>query len=399
MKLFRNLLFIGFLIVVLLLIFNFKKVKRLHRVMNFFEPEMIHDNLYNSTDFFPSRIVKKSPKPYYFEKGTSISLPSFSYQGKTHIAENYIDSMFVTGLAVVKNNQLLFEEYYNGNSPSTTHISWSVAKSFVSVLLGIAIDEDYIKSIEETVDQYVPQLKGSGYEGVKIVDVLQMSSGIGFDENYGDFWSDINRWSRGFALGQSQDAFAASLKNLRPPGTEFDYVSLDTHVLAMLVTKSTGTTLSNYMQQKLWQPIGAEFDAQWNIDDEGMEIAFGCLNATLRDYLKFGWLVVNDGNWNGQQIVSAKWLKDSRTITKPHLKKVGDGSTGYGYQWWLPIGDGSEMLARGHSGQYIYINLKSKTVIAQNSANINNNDKSYLYSNFPVVLAFLRAVNDSLLSN
>jgi len=397
MKLFRNLLLIGFLIVVLLLLFNFRKVKRLHRVMNFFEPEMIHENFYHSTDFTPFHTVKKSPNPYYFEKGTTISLPNFKYEDKTHTAKNYIDSLFVTGLAIVKNNQLLFEEYYNGNSANTTHISWSVAKSFVSVLLGIAIDEGYIKSIEEPIDKYVPQLKGSGYEGVKIVDVLQMSSGIGFDENYGDFWSDINQWSRGFALGQSQNEFAASLKNLRPPGTEFDYVSLDTHVLAMLIVNSTKTSLSNYMQQKLWQPIGAEFDAQWNIDDNDMEIAFGCLNATLRDYLKFGQLVINNGNWNGQQIVSAKWLKDSRTITKPHLKKVADGSTGYGYQWWLPIGDGNEMVARGHSGQYIYINLKTKTVIAQNSANIKNNDKSYLYSNFPVILAFFRAVNESLI--
>lgn len=396
MKFLRNLFFLLVLIVVVLLLFNFKKVKRLHRVMNFFEPEMIYDNFYNSTSFFPFHTIKKSQTPYFFEKGIPISLPNFSYDGKTHTAENYIDSMFVTGLAVVKNNQLLFEEYYRENTASTTHVSWSVAKSFVSVLLGIAIDEGHIKSITDPIDKYLPQLKGSGYEGIKIIDVLQMSSGIGFDENYGDFWSDINRWSRGFALGQSQDEFAASLKNIRPPGTEFDYVSLDTHVLAMLVTSSTGTTLSNYMQQKLWQPIGAEFDAQWNVDDEGMEIAFGCLNATLRDYLKFGWLVINDGNWNGNQIVSAKWLEDSRTITKPHLKKVGDGTTGYGYQWWLPIGDGSEVMARGHSGQYIYINLKTKTVIAQNSANIHNNNKSYLYSNFPVVLAFFRALNSSL---
>jgi len=102
------------------------------------------------------------------------------------------------------------------------------------------------------------------------------------------------------------------------------------------------------------------------------------------------------GNWNGKQVVSEKWLEDSRTIIKPHLTKVSDGSTGYGYQWWLPIGDGSEMMARGHSGQYIYINLETKTVIAQNSANIYNNDKSYLYSNFPVILAFFRAINASL---
>ena len=230
----------------------------------------------------------------------------------------------------------------------------------------------------------------------KIVDVLQMSSGVGFNEDYGDFWSDINRWSRGFALGESQDAFAASLKRVTEPGTVYDYISLDTHVLGMLVVQTTGKRLSQYMHEKLWQPMGAEFDAQWNCDNEEMEIAFGGLNIALRDYLKFGQMVCNDGFFNGKQIVSKKWLEESRTVEKAHLRKVEDGSTDYGYQWWLPVGDGNEMVARGHSGQYIYINLKSKTVIAQNSANIYNNDKSYLYSNFPIILTFFRAINNHL---
>lgn len=385
-----------FILLLLFAAFNFKKGKRLYRAMNFFEKEMIHENFYNPTDFFPAHTIQKSTKPYIYEKGTTISLPDFIHNGKQHTAQNYIDSAFVNGLAISKNDQLIFEQYYNNNTASTTHISWSVAKSIVSVLLGIAIEEGEIKSVTETVDQYLPQLKGSGYEGVKIVDILQMSSGVGFDENYGDFWSDINRWSRGFALGDSQDAFAASLKRVVEPGTVYDYISLDTHVLGMLVVKTSGKSLSNYMQEKLWQPMGAEFDAQWICDDDDMEIAFGGLTIALRDYLKFGQMVCNKGYFNGHQIISEKWLAESRTVTKTHLKKIGEGVTDYGYQWWLPVGDGSEMVARGHSGQYIYINLKSKTVIAQNSANIHNNDKSYLYSNFPVILSFFRAVNDYL---
>jgi len=396
MKLFIRFGGLFFILLLLFVAFNFKKGKRLYRTMNFFEKEMIHENFYNPTDFFPAHTIQKSTKPYTFEKGTTISLPDFTYNGKQHTAQNYIDSAFVNGLAISKDDQLIFEQYYNNNAASTTHISWSVAKSIVSVLLGIAIEEGKIKSVTETVDQYLPQLKGSGYEGVKIVDVLQMSSGVGFDENYGDFWSDINRWSRGFALGDSQDEFAASLKRVVEPGTVYDYISLDTHVLGMLVVKTTGKSLSNYMQEKLWQPMGAEFDAQWICDDEAMEIAFGGLNVALRDYLKFGLMVCNDGFFNESQIVSKKWLEESRTVEKEHLRKVADGSTDYGYQWWLPVGDGSEMVARGHSGQYIYINLKSKTVIAQNSANIHNNDKSYLYSNFPIILSFFRAVNDYL---
>jgi len=378
MRLYTRLGGITLILLFLFVILKFSKVKRLYRVMNFFDKEMIHDNFYEPTAFFPAHTIQKSSTPYQFTKGTQVTLPNFSYKGKLHTAENYIDSAFVNGLVITKNDQLIFEKYYNDNSENTTHISWSVAKSFVSVLLGIAIEEGYIKSINETVEQYLPQLKGSGYEGVKIVDVLQMSSGVGFNEDYGDFWSDINRWSRGFALGESQDAFAASLKR-------------------MLVVQTTGKTLSDYMQKKLWEPLGAEFEAQWICDDEDMEIAFGGLNVALRDYLKFGLMVCNDGLFNGNQIVSKKWLEESRRVEKEHLRKIADGgTTDYGYQWWLPVGDGSEVVARGHSGQYIYINLKSKTVVAQNSANIYNNDKKYLYSNFPVILAFFRAINQHL---
>jgi len=388
---------IAFILLLVLLLFNLNKAKRLYRVMNFFDANMIHDNFYQSTDFFPAHIIKKSNNPYTFIKGEPAQLPNFKYQDKIHTAQHYIDSAFVNGLAISKNDTLVFEQYYNNNTENTTHISWSVAKSFVSVLLGIAIEEGHIKSVNETVTQYLPQLKNSGYDGVKIVNVLQMSSGVGFNEDYGDFWSDINRWSRGFAFGDSQDAFAASLQNAVEPGTQYDYVSLDTHVLGMLIVNTTGKGLSDYMHEKLWQPLGAEFDAQWNHDEENMEIAFGCLNIALRDYLKFGAMVCNDGFYNGNQIVPKQWLEDSRNVQKKHLKSVADGSTDYGYQWWLPVGKGDEMVARGHSGQYIYINLSSKTVVAQNSANIHNNNKDYLYSNFPVILAFFRAINESLI--
>lgn len=398
MRLFTSLGSIAFVMLILLVGLNFNKAKRLYRVMNFFDKEMIHDNFYEPTSFFPAHSIQKSSTPYQFIKGTPVTLPNFSYQGKLHTAKNYIDSAFVNGLAITKNNKLVFEKYYNNFSENKTHISWSVAKSFVSVLLGIAIEEGYLKSVNETVEQYLPQLKGSGYEGVKIIDVLQMSSGVGFNEDYGDFWSDINRWSRGFALGQSQDAFAASLKRVVEPGTVYDYISLDTHVLGMLVVQTTSETLSDYMQKKLWEPLGAEFEAQWICDDEDMEIAFGGLNVALRDYLKFGLMVCNGGFFNGHQIVSTKWLEESRKVIKGHLRKVADGSTDYGYQWWLPVGDGNEMVARGHSGQYIYINLASKTVIAQNSANIHNNNKSYKYSNFPIILAFFRAVDEHLIN-
>lgn len=397
MKIFKRLLLIILIATLFFGFINYKKINRLYYVINFFDKELINQHFYNATEIFPYHSIKKSDRPYYFDKANKVKLPlKFNYKNKSHLSKNYVDSCFVTALAIVKNNNLIFEEYYNGNSESTTHISWSVAKSFVSILFGIAIEDGYIKSVNDKVDKYLPQLKGSGYEGVKIVDVLQMSSGVGFNEDYGDFWSDINRWSRGFAIGASQDEFAASLKNINKPGTVYDYISLDTHVLAMIIVKTTGKTLSEYMQEKLWQPLGAEFDAQWTIDNKNMEVAFGGLNVALRDYLKFGQMVLNYGELNGNRIVSKQWILDSRNFENSELNLTDDGVCTYGYQWWLPVENRNELVARGHSGQYIYINFETNTVIAQNSANHLNDDKSHLYSNFPVILNFFRAVNTSV---
>lgn len=397
MKFFRNLVFILIALFTILILLNFKKVNRLYKVIHFFDKEVIVDNFFNCTESFPFHNVKKSSNPYKIPENNKIKLPhSFKVGNMSHLTKNYIDSMYVTGLCVAKNGNLVFENYYKGNKANNTHISWSVAKSFVSVMLGIAIEEGKIKSLDDKVTDYLPELKGSGYNNVKIVDVLQMSSGVAFNEDYGDFWSDINRLSRNFALGQSQDKFAASLKNGITPGTKYDYVSLDTHVLAMLIVKTTGKTLADYTEEKLWQPLGAEYDAQWIVDNNNMEIAFGGFNAALKDYLKFGLMILNYGEFNGNKIVSKQWILDSKNIEKNHLKMTDDAICGYGYQWWLPEANGYEMVARGHSGQFIYVNFKTNTVITQNSANYRNNDKSFLYSNFHAILAFLRSINDSL---
>jgi CubicO group peptidase (beta-lactamase class C family) len=325
----------------------------------------------------PSKKIIKSGKPFVFPRIKNIELPQeFQHNGNNYNILEYIDSSYTQGFLIIKNDTILYENYWRGQNEDIQHISWSMAKSYVSALFGIAIEEGYIKSIDQTVDVYLPELKGSGYEGVMIKDVLQMSSGVKFDE--------------------TQDKFAATLVNERTPGTFNRYVSIDTHVLGMIIVKATGRSLTDYLQEKIWEPIGAEFEAYWLVDGKDMEMANGGLNACLRDYAKFGRIYLNKGNWNGEQIIPLSWFEESTNSSEEHLQPESKNSEspglGYGYQWWLPDGTEDEILAIGIFNQYIYVNPTTNTVIVKNSANKNYYDKSNPYRSHLVHLELFRKI-------
>jgi CubicO group peptidase (beta-lactamase class C family) len=376
----------------------YPKLKTVWLTMHFFEEDVIVDHFTGMNKIWQTSQVDKSTNPFIFPQAAPLKWPeSFSYEGKTYDSRAFLDSSYTTGFLVLQDDSLRFEQYYLGHSPSTQHISWSMAKSYVSALFGIAMEEGYIKSIEQKVEEYLPELKGSGYEGVRIKDVLQMSSGVRFNEDYGDLSSDINRWGRSFAWGSSQDKFAATLVREREPGTYNHYVSINTHVLGMILVKATGQSLTQYLHDKLWQPLGCEYDAYWLIDDYGMEMALGGLNVCLRDYARIGQLFLHEGNWNGKQIVPSAWMKASVTPDAPHLmpgknEQSAHQGFGYGYQWWVPEGDEGEFMAMGIYNQYIYINPTTHTVIAKNSANPHFNDKSYVWSRASSHLELFRAI-------
>lgn len=344
-----------------------------------FEPRdpMIVDIEYSfihMDEYLPIKVVEKANQPFIFPSIENRNLPQeFVYNGATYNTMQYVDSSYTQGLLIIQNDTIKYENYWRGQEEDTRHISWSVAKSFISALFGIAMEEGFIESINQTVDEYLPELKGSGYEGVKIKDVLQMSSGIYFDETYSNPQSDIQQYWQGFVFGESQDEFAASLNNEKLPGTYNNYVSIDTHVLGMIIVKATGKSLAAYLEEKIWKPIGAEFDAYWIVDAKGMEMALGGLNATLRDFAKLGRLYLNKGNWEGKQIVPKDWVETSTFSIEEHLQPESENSSspgiGYGYQWWVLDGDEGEFLAWGVFNQYIYVNQSTNTVIVKNSAN------------------------------
>jgi len=314
-----------------------RKFQRLRAVNSLFDEKHIVENFRSLPEVIPYHVVQKGDS--VFEFGTAYQdLPEkFEYKDKIWNTEKLMKDTWTTGLLVIKDDRIRFEKYYLGNTPDTLNISWSVGKSFVSALIGIAIEEGYIENIQIPVSDIVPELKNTGYDGVKLKDVLQMSSGVGFDEDYGSFFSDINRMGRAIALGSSINEFAASLEREREPGTVNHYVSMDTQVLGMVIKAVTGKTPSKYLEEKIWKKIGMQADAKWLTDDDAMELVFGTLNVTARDYARFGRLYAKYGDWDGEQVVPRQWVIDSTT---PRERYLMPGATsyklGYGYEWSTP---------------------------------------------------------------
>ena len=317
-----------------------------------------------------------SKQPFEFSEGPRMSLPTtYEFEGDTRNVHSLLGATHTSALLVVKNGEVRFEQYWLTGGREVQWISMSVAKSFVSALVGIALLEDLIASIEEPIDKYATGLKGSAYEGVRIKDVLQMSSGARWNEDYSDKDSEIYRLSEATAPGGSFDRFMASMPQETKPGTRCMYNSADTQALGMLIAGATGVSLTEYMQEKLYTPLGMESPGYWLIDSVGREMAYAGLLMTARDFAKLGELYRNAGRWQGQQIVPGEYVSASVRADAPHLEPggpiVGDHSfgLGYGYQWWLPAGELGDYSAIGVYNQYIYVDPSRSTVIVKLSAN------------------------------
>jgi CubicO group peptidase (beta-lactamase class C family) len=331
------------------------------------------ENLSRAHHIFPTSTLTASDDPYVFDLTDQIELPAeFMFRDKVVNVEEFIRRTDTAALLILKDGILHYENYWLTGGKDVQWMSMSVAKSYISALVGIAIDQGHIGNIFEPVTQYVSQLKDSAYDGVSIKDVLQMSSGARWSEDYSDADSDVMRSARILAVGGSLDQFSASLTNEFQPGTFNRYNSTDTQVLGMLLREATGVSVTQYMQEVLWNPIGAESNAYWLLDSEDMELVYGGLNATARDYAKLGEVFRLKGRFNGQQIVPSKWVEASITPDAPHLlpgkNSLSDFPLGYGYQWWIPDESG-DFMAIGVYNQFIYISPKTNLVIVKLSAN------------------------------
>lgn len=272
--------------------------------------------------------------------------------------DKYLNDNKTVAFLIIRNDTIQYEKYFRGYDKASIVPSFSMAKSVTSILIGCAIDEGLIKSVEEPITNYIPELSKNGFEKVTIKHLLQMTSGIKFNESYVNPFGD----AASFYYGRDLRKQIGKMKLKSEPGKKFDYVSGNTQLLGLVLERSLkGKTITSYLQEKLWTPLGMEYDASWSIDrkEKGLEKTFCCLNARARDFAKLGRLYKNKGNWNGKQIISQNWVEAS---TK---RDTTEGSAAfYQYQWWLPTPN-EDFMAEGILGQFIYVNPSKDLIIVR----------------------------------
>ncbi|MEL7297408.1 MAG: serine hydrolase [Pseudomonadota bacterium] len=287
--------------------------------------------------------------------------------------EAYLERNHVTSLLVIQDGAIVFERYRMGTDDKTLFTSWSMAKSITSTLLGLLFDDGTIASLEDKAKKYVPELARSGYGDVSLRDLLQMTSGVKFIEDYADQNSREGRaWIDGVVERRLpyNETILWFNERLHPPGTHFYYASIEPQVIGWIVKRASGKSLSTLFSERIWQALGAEHDANWLLDRPGgMEIASCCINATTRDYGRFGLMIMNRGDVAGEQLISESWV-DLATRADPERPFLhpgaipGDRGFGYQHYWWLWPKDDA-FAAQGYGGQRLYVNPKTRTVIVQ----------------------------------
>ena len=283
----------------------------------------------------------------------------------------YLDTTRTTGLLIVRDGTILAERYQYGATPASRMNSFSMAKTVTAMLVGIAIADGAIASIDDRADRYVHELRGTLYGETSIRHLLTMSSGVKFDEVYsgGD---DVAKLAALSSLGGGAGG-AATLAPFttreRPAGQRFHYSSADTQALGLVLRAATGRTLADYLSEKIWKPMGAEADASWLVDGGGYEIGFAGLNATLRDWGRFGTLLANGGAVGGRQVIPARWVREATRSAGPGFEPGPDGRFfGYGFQTWVMPGAGRQFLLRGIRRQFVFVDPDTKLVLVNTAA-------------------------------
>ena len=276
-----------------------------------------------------------------------------------------IDSNDTHAFLVIQDGKLVYEKYWDGYDSSTLSGSFSAAKSIISLLIGIAVDEGKIKSVEEPAGNYLAHFKTNGLEKIRIKDLLTMSSGTNYYEGDKSYFS-MNAYGY---YGEDEEYMVNMMEKKEEPGVFWQYRSGDTQVLGLIVEKVFGKSISALVSEKFMQPMGANVDALWLLDGASRhEKAFCCFNAVARDYAKFGQLVLNKGNWNGKQIISEKYIAEA-TTPATHLKDRTENNGPvdfYGYQYWMVNHSGVHAIAQnGLFGQYVYIIPEKNAVVVR----------------------------------
>ena len=316
----------------------------------------------------PHRTLSAATTPRVYKRNTqSVDEVTYELDGQRYPLSHYIEKASISGLMVLYGGEVRLEYYGKGlDAQSRNHI-WSATKSFTSTLVGMALFEGKISSLDDTAEQYATQFKGTAYGETSVRHLLMMSSGIDYfhfkgSPNRNDMYNDL------IQQGGDFDKWAAALPRRVPGGTDFNYIATDTHVLAAILRGAYGKPFVEIVQEKLWEPFGFN-EAQWGLDAHGHATGHFALSLTLQDFAHLGQLYLEDLKLNGKPTVSEDWFdmvaKAHTPSHEPHVTKKGNVSEGYSFQFWLPLDYDQEFMALGAFGQYLWIDRKRDFVVAQ----------------------------------
>ncbi len=323
---------------------------------------------------FATRTIRSSGQPRALARGAEID-GRYTLNGEARSVADLMDRNNVAGLLVLQRGQVVLERYGMGFQPHERWSTMSTVKSMTSMLVGAAVHDGAIASIDDPVTRYLPALAGCPYESVTVRQLMTMSSGMAWTEDYTDKQSDVNRYSKSLAdkVPGGVLALLRGIGRASPAGSAWQYNTGDTYLLGAVLSAATGGTLADYMSQRIWQPCGMEFDAYYTLEsDDGQEIGGSRAGMALRDIGRFAQLVLDDGVIDGKRVVPEGWVAEAG---KPAFTIPADqhaahrralGLVAYGYSWWLR-GDGA-MLAMGHSGQRIFIDRAAQLAVVQLAA-------------------------------
>lgn len=337
------------------------------------DPTYLVGSFRHMDEIFHARVVHRSGPVFELPQGDAVTALTYDFNGTTRDIDDYLRRSRTTGFLVLKDGKIVFERYLLAANETSRLASWSIAKSFVSTLVGFAIDDGLIRSVDDPISDYLPELTDTGYDAVPIKAVLQMSSGVDFDEDYENAASDSERlWTESVDLNRTPTTqFAVESKSAHPPFAKFNYAGVETVALGWLVSRVSGKSLSDYLAEKLWGPLGMEADATWLTDNDGQnpaanEIAPCCLNARLRDYARFGLFMLQRGAWQDRQLLSLSWVEEATRPDRPQVQPgmlYGGYRLGYQYQWWTFPGADHAFTGQGSNGQFLYVNPAHQLVI------------------------------------
>jgi len=320
----------------------------------------------NMDQLFTTRTVAHSGAPWALPKVERPMDFTYAFGGKTWTAEQALERTYTNALLIMKDGRIVTEIYRNGSNERTRFMGWSMTKSLTSTLVGAALADGLISSLDDQIVRYLPELKGSGYDGVTIRQILQMRSGVDYEERYDFANPGIAASNHINALVKNVARFAdvaRTIKRKSKPGEVFAYKTIDTAVLGWLIERVSGGSVAAYTARKLWEPLGTEADGFYIMDGQpgtGREFSGAGFNATLRDWARFGQMMLDGGMANGKRIISEEWVKAAQAPAGPEDGPEG----GYGYQWWT-MANSSAYSAIGLQGQYVYVDPASRTVVVK----------------------------------